>query len=126
MGVGEATIRKAFAILQAVCREGVAWGRLSSNPVKPVKKRAQQRKRSVRPLAPEAVERLRWKMPTQRDAVLVSILAYAGLRPGEALGLTWGDLGERTILVERALALGEVKETNQGRSDGSACRPAQG
>ena len=110
-GVGEPTIRKALAILQAVCREGVAWGRLTSNPVKPVKKRAQQRQRSVRPLAPEAVERLRWHMPTQRDAVLVSILAYGGLRPGEALALTWGDLGERTILVERALALGEVKET---------------
>ena len=50
-------------------------------------------------------------MPTEQDATLVSVLAYAGLRPGEALGLTWGDIGERTILVERSVALGEVKET---------------
>jgi integrase len=110
-GVGEPTIRKALALLQAACREAVAWGRLTSNPVKPVKKRAQRRKRSVRPLLPEAIERLRWHLPTQQDAVLVSVLAYGGLRPGEALTLTWGDLGERTILVERALSLGEVKET---------------
>ena len=33
------------------------------------------------------------------------------LRPGEALALTWGDVGERTILVERSVALGELKET---------------
>ena len=33
------------------------------------------------------------------------------LRPSEALALTWEDIGERTILVERALSLGEVKGT---------------
>lgn len=37
--------------------------------------------------------------------------SYAGLRPGEALALTWRDVGQRTILVERAAALGEIKET---------------
>ena len=39
------------------------------------------------------------------------MLAYAGLRPGEALGLTWGHVQERTILVERAVSYGEVKST---------------
>jgi hypothetical protein len=43
--------------------------------------------------------------------VLVSVLAYAGLRPGEALALTWNHVRERTILVERAVALGELKTT---------------
>jgi integrase len=42
-------------------------------------------------------------------------LAYAGLRPGECLALRWGDIGERTIAVERALALGEVKDTKTDR-----------
>ena len=41
----------------------------------------------------------------------MSLLAYAGLRPGEALALRWGDIGERTILVDRALSYGEVKST---------------
>ncbi len=110
-GVGEPTIRKALALLQSVCREAVTWGRIPANPVKPVKKRSQHRKRSVRPLMPEAIERLRLHTPTERDATLISLLAYAGLRPGEALALTWADVGERTILVERAVALGEIKET---------------
>ena len=45
------------------------------------------------------------------DATLVSLLAYAGLRPGEALALRWDDVRSRTILVQNALALGEVKDT---------------
>jgi integrase len=89
----------------------VTWGRLTSNPVKPIRKRAVFRKRAVRPLMPEVVERLRRALPTGRDAALVSVLAYAGLRPGEVLALRWGDIGERTILVERAVSYGELKST---------------
>ena len=110
-GVGEPTIRKTLSLLQAVCRDAVTWGRLESNPVKPVRKRAVVRRRAVWPLPPEAVEQLRRQMPSDRDAALVSVLAYAGLRPGEALALTWGHVGERTILVERAVSYGEVKST---------------
>jgi integrase len=46
-----------------------------------------------------------------RDATLVCIVAYAGLRPGEALVLEWQHVGERTILIGGAVALGSVKET---------------
>ena len=34
-----------------------------------------------------------------RDAVLVWVLAYAGLRPGEALAMRWADVRERTLLI---------------------------
>jgi integrase len=37
-----------------------------------------------------------------RDAVMVSVLAYAGLRPGELRALRWGDIRTATITVERA------------------------
>lgn len=46
-----------------------------------------------------------------RDATLRSVLAYAGLRPGEALGLRWGDIRERTILIQRSVSLGEEADT---------------
>ena len=46
-----------------------------------------------------------------RDATLLSMLAYAGLRPGEALALRWRDVRERTLLVERAVSLGAEKDT---------------
>jgi integrase len=51
-----------------------------------------------------------------RDATLISVLAYAGLRPGEALGLRWGDVREHTILVERAVSMGRVGSTKTGRT----------
>lgn len=54
--------------------------------------------RVVRPLSPATVERIRAGLD-QRDATLVATLAYAGLRPGEALDLRWGDVLERTIVV---------------------------
>jgi hypothetical protein len=50
------------------------------------------------------------------DATLVAVLAYAGLRPGEALGLRWNDVGERTMLVERSVAFGELKSTKTGKA----------
>jgi len=51
-----------------------------------------------------------------RDATLVSLLAYAGLRPGEALALTWGDVRQRTISVERSASMGVIKDTKTRRS----------
>jgi integrase len=64
----------------------------------------------VRPLAPSVIEAIRRRLDVP-DSTLVSVLAYAGLRPGEALGLRWTDIRDRTILVERAVSLGELKET---------------
>ena len=38
-------------------------------------------------------------------------MSYAGLRPGEALGLTFGDIGRRTIAVDKAVADGKERPT---------------
>jgi integrase len=46
-----------------------------------------------------------------RDAMFLSVLAYAGLRPGEALALQWRDIREQTLLIERAASLGEETDT---------------
>lgn len=110
-GVGEPTVRKVLTLIQSVLARAVVLGKITTNPVAAVRKPTQRRRRAIRPLTPAMVERLRKQLPDQRDATLVSVLAYAGLRPGEALALTWGDIGERTILVERSVALGELKQT---------------
>ena len=117
-GVGRASIRKALTLLQGVLQRACEWGRLSSNPVAPVRKPAVGRARAVVPLAPESVEAMRdWLLRRRlvRDATLVSVLAYAGLRPGEALALTWEHVRDRTLLVEDAVSLGAIESTKTGR-----------
>jgi len=47
---------------------------------------------------------------------LVSVLAYGGLRPSEALGLRWQNVGDRTILVEGGVVLGEERDTKTRRA----------
>jgi integrase len=64
----------------------------------------------VKPLAPATVEAMR-AAANARDATLISVLVYAGLRPQEALALQWGDARERTLLIQRAASLGEEKDT---------------
>src|SRR5208282_3309213 len=49
-----------------------------------------------------------------RDATLMAVLAYAGLRPGEALALSWKHVKNRVLLVERALSDGDFKDTKTG------------
>jgi integrase len=118
-GVGPASTRRVMVILQGVLERAVEWQRIPTNPARAVRKPPQRRERAVRPLSPLDVERLRAHLLTGerlRDAVLVSVLAYAGLRPGEALALTWSHVRERTILVERAVALGELKTTKTART----------
>ncbi len=46
-----------------------------------------------------------------RDATLLSVLAYAGLRPQEAFALQWGDVRHHTLLIQRAVSLGQEKDT---------------
>ena len=102
-GVGPASVRRAMVILQGVLERAVEWQRIPANPARTVRKPPQRRERAVRPLAPVDVERLRAHLldsGQMRDAVLVSVLAYSGLRPSEALALTWSHVRERTILVE--------------------------
>ena len=52
----------------------------------------------VSPLAPATVEAMR-RAVGARDAALLSVLAYAGLRPQEARGLRWSHVGDRTLTV---------------------------
>jgi hypothetical protein len=127
-GVGLPTVHRALVQLQGVLRCAVEWRRIGNNPVKAVKKPKVRRYREVRPLPPLSVERLRIAAAGRRrthgprDATLIAVLAYAGIRPQEAQALRWSDVRERTLLIEKAAdGQGGVKSTKTGQTRTVGC-----
>ena len=109
-GAGRHSILKTLSLLGSILQRAFESGRIGRNPVRLVRKATRPPRKEVRPLAPVTVEALR-AASRPRDATLISVLAYAGLRPQEAIALTWGDVRARTLLIERAASLGELRDT---------------
>lgn len=108
--------RKSLTLLGGILQRAVEAGRIPSNAQRLVRKAPPTPRDEVRPLAPKTVERVRAKLRAgagrdhpftrhdvdrlrERDATLVSLLAYAGLRPQEARELRWAHVQERTLVV---------------------------
>ena len=121
-GAGRVALRHAFELLGSILQRAYENERIVVNPTRQVRKVRRPDKQEVRPLAPLTIERMHAHLLANgsdnpmRDATLISILAYAGLRPGEALALRWGDVRTRTILVQRAVSLGEEKATKTSQN----------
>ncbi len=103
---------KARAVLSAALGAAVLEGLLPANPVAAAPK-AKHRAARPRALSPREVEAIRAHMPSPRDRALVSVLAYCGLRPEEALALEWGSVG-RVLVIDAAYTAGEFKGTKTG------------
>ena len=113
-GAGPASVRQSLTLLGSILQRAVESSRISRNPARLVRKTKMPRRAEIRPLAPATIEVMR-AASTPRDSMLISLLAYAGLRPGEALGLQWSDVRDRrTILVQRSISIGEVKAAKTG------------
>jgi integrase len=117
-GVGRESVRKAMVLLQAMFALAVEWGEITTNPVSLVRKPRQGRQRAIEVLDPKVVELVRSWMLARGDifdATLVSVLAYAGVRPGEALALERRHIRKDTMLIEQAVARGKLKLQKTGR-----------
>jgi hypothetical protein len=99
-GAPTVSANRALGTLSAMLGAAVRDRKLPFNPCSGVDKRREVVSRP-RVLTPLEVERIRAEMPSLRDATLVSLMAYAGLRPAEAFALRWGDVGNP--LVRRPL-----------------------
>jgi integrase len=124
-GVGRAAQRKVLVVISAVLTSAVEWRKIAANPVWGLRKPASTPQRHARPFPPLLIERIRLQLLRRetkdsssrrnlRDSCLVSIVSYAGLRPGEALALRFGDIGRRTIGVDKAVSGGEEGPTKTG------------
>jgi integrase len=126
-GVQPGTIDKARTLLSSILRHAAEAEAIPANPMSLVRPPAAGQRDSVVPLAPATVEAIRramldpaprevaangrnrrYALPAvgtpqtrSRDAMIVAMLAYSGLRPGELRGLRWSDIGENVINVQR-------------------------
>lgn len=97
------TVNSARRVLSAALQAAVDDGLREVNPLRGVKP-VPQGPVDRRPIPIRDVERIRHHLSDPNDRLVVSLLAYAGLRPGELVGLTWGNVRERTILVDRSVS----------------------
>jgi integrase len=115
-GAGAATVRRTLQLLSVVLGKAVEWRRISSNPVAGIKRPSGKRRKNIQTLSPEAMSALIEAMPTVEDKRLTAVLAFAGLRPGEALALRGDRIKTSVIDVVAAVSLGEVGETKTGET----------
>ncbi len=112
-----AMAQKAMTVLSGILTKAVQWGYLEINPVRQIAKPKAKPKRAPVALSPSQVEQIcDWfrKHHRPHEAVMVALMAYSGLRPGEARALTWADIGQSTIHVWKAISSDEVASTKTG------------
>ncbi len=111
-GAGRKAVREALSLLGGILGYAVELEHVQINAARAVRPVRRPPRKSGRALSAREVEALRAALD-EPWSMLVELLAYSGMRPGEALALRWGDVGERTIGVERAVSLcdGSVQGT---------------
>jgi integrase len=122
-GVPDYTSARTLKLFRQIMGFAVLMGKLEQNPADVLRARGmlppQGRKGDVSPLWPDDTEAIRRAMLASqsphalRNATLVSVLAYAGLRPSEAVGeLRWEGIGSDFIQV-RASKTGKSRTIPQ-------------
>lgn len=120
--LGDAPKRRLMMVLSAVFRRAVIHGKIPLNPIRELEKPRATPETTRRPFPPILIERIRrqllsgaedeaGKKRAQGYACLVSIIAYGGLRPAEALALQVRDVGENIITVDKAVTQSPTKST---------------
>jgi len=138
-GAGDPTLIKAIGILSSIFAEAARRPRstgVQGNPVSLLEKPAARRRRQPKVWGPVVIERVRFELVVNsrragsdrrlvalRDALLVSLMAMTGCRPGEALALRWQDIGSR-IAICRALSGKEVRDRTKTGRDRAVPVPA--
>lgn len=119
-GVSDSIRRRCISLLQQILSRAVRQRKITVNPVREVPR---PRQGSVEPigqvLSVSTIEAMRAELVAERpsEALFLSLMAYAGMRPQEALALQFRDIGDQTILVRRKMTLdGVVKSTKTGKN----------
>lgn len=137
-GVGESAIYRALCVLSSIFKEAARRSRstgVSSNPCRNLDWPRAKRASVPRVFAPSVIEQVRAELLRSnragsdqarriRNATIISLLAYAGLRPGEMMALTTEQIGAKDLHITHAVSMGERSDTKTGRRRLIPIRPA--
>jgi integrase len=101
-GLSGRTVRYVHAVLHTALEQAVKWRLLAHNPATHVDPPRNQR-REIRVLGAEELGHFLACARDDRWYALWELLAATGMRPGEALGLTWTDIEGHRIRIQRSL-----------------------
>lgn len=105
-GLSDSTVNKHTHLLGAIIKMAIDDGYIDKNPM-PIRrgKKRVTSKRKIAPYTPNTVTRIADTFPA-KWRILIWIMYYTGLRPSEALGLTYDrlDFKAGTITVDRQIS----------------------
>lgn len=95
---GNVAKRHAASLLSSIFKFAMRRGYVKWNPALIAERPKKAKRKIVYPATPAEIEAIRAKLDDE-SKLLVSLMAYQGLRPQEALGLRWEDVQKTTLLV---------------------------
>ena len=103
-GLSPRSVRYAHTILKNALDQAVRWGKLYRNPADLVDL-PRQKKEEMKVLTPEQAAAFMEATIYSPWKAFFSLLLASGMRPGEALGLKWGDVdfANKRVTVNRSL-----------------------
>lgn len=107
---GPALARKCHAVLHTALEQAVKWGMIAKN-VSDLVEPPRVPRTEMRPLSPEEVQKFLSEAKGNRYYAYFVLLLDTGIRPGEALALTWDDvdLEKGNVQINKALSTGGRK-----------------
>ena len=119
-GLAHATVSRVHRTLRARLAYAVAEGLMRHNPMADARIPVSGKKKRQRAILSAAQAAALFAVcPESRIGTFVATMLWTGVRPGEAAGLTWGDvnLDRRTLHIRRALV--RLKPTAETRGSGA-------
>jgi integrase len=103
--LADKTIERHVNLLASILKKAVQNGYLHTSPFAQIKRKKAKAKRKIVPLDPKTVQKIAAGF-AERFRLIIWIGFYTGMRPSEALGLTWGQLDfvNGTITIDRQLS----------------------